>query len=97
MFFSIWLTSLSRIISWSIHIAADGIVSFFMAELFCILGSSGGSVVKNLPVSAGNGVQSPGQEKEMETHSSMLAWEIPWTEDLAGYSVLGFTKELDTH
>ena len=30
------------------------------------------------------GVQSPGQEapleKEMATHSSVLAWEIPWTE-----------------
>ena len=25
-------------------------------------------------------------EKEMATHSSILAWEIPWTEDLAGYS-----------
>ena len=25
-------------------------------------------------------------EKEMTTHSSILAWRIPWTEDLAGYS-----------
>ena len=23
-------------------------------------------------------------EKEMETHSSILAWEIPWTEELDG-------------
>ena len=23
-------------------------------------------------------------EKEMETHSSILAWEIPWTEELGG-------------
>ena len=23
-------------------------------------------------------------EKEMATHSSILAWEIPWTEDLVG-------------
>ena len=24
-------------------------------------------------------------EKEMATHSSILAWEIPWTEQLVGY------------
>ena len=33
-------------------------------------------------------VQSLGQEdplgKEMATHSSILAWEIPWTEELDG-------------
>ena len=26
-------------------------------------------------------------EKEMATHSSILAWEIPWTEEQAGYRV----------
>ena len=25
-------------------------------------------------------------EEEMVTHFSILAWEVPWTEDLAGYS-----------
>ena len=35
-------------------------------------------------------------EKEMATHSSTLAWKIPWTEKLgAGYSPWG-RKELDT-
>ena len=33
-------------------------------------------------------IQSLGQEapleKEMETHSSILDWEIPWTEEPAG-------------
>ena len=33
-------------------------------------------------------------EKEMAVHSSILAWEIPWTEDLAGYSP-GVHKESD--
>ena len=28
-------------------------------------------------------------EKEMAIHSSILAWEIPWTESLAGYSPCG--------
>ena len=30
----------------------------------------------------------------MATHSSILAWEIPWTESLEGYSPWGH-KELD--
>ena len=34
-------------------------------------------------------------EEEMATHSSILAWEIPWTESLAGYS-LWSCKESDT-
>ena len=28
-------------------------------------------------------------EKEMATHSSILAWEIPWTEKPGGYSPWG--------
>ena len=31
----------------------------------------------------------------MATHSSMLAWEIPWTEEPGGHSPQD-TKELDT-
>ena len=33
-------------------------------------------------------------EKKMATHSSILAWRIPWTEDLAG-GVIG-SQESDT-
>ena len=40
-------------------------------------------MVKNLPAMQETQVQSLGQEdpleKEMATHSSILAWEIPWT------------------
>ena len=28
-------------------------------------------------------------EKEMETHSSILAWEIPWTEEPGGLQSVG--------
>ena len=46
---------------------------------------SGGSEVKNLPAMKGTRVWSLGQEdpleKEMATHSSILTWEIPWTEE----------------
>ena len=50
-------------------------------------------MVKNLPTIAGDKetrVPSLGQEdpleKGMATHSSILAWRIPWTEEPAGYS-----------
>ena len=39
------------------------------------------------------GQEDPLQE-EMATHSSILAWRIPWTGSLAGYSPWGH-KELD--
>ena len=34
-------------------------------------------------------------EKEMATHSSVLAWEIPWTEEPGGLQSMGM-QELDT-
>ena len=55
----------------------------------------GGSEVKNLPTMQETWVRSLGQkyplEKEMATHSTILAWEIPWTENL-GRLVHGVTK-----
>ena len=45
----------------------------------------GAQMVKNLPVMREMQVQSLGWgdplEKEMATHSSILAWRIPWTEE----------------
>ena len=45
-------------------------------------------VVKNLSASAGDVGSIPGWggslEKEMATHSSILAWEIPWTKKPGG-------------
>ena len=34
-------------------------------------------------------------EKEITTHSTTLAWRIPWREELVGYSPWG-SKESDT-
>ena len=31
-------------------------------------------------------------EEDMATHSSILAWEIPWTEDLGWATIHGVTK-----
>ena len=50
-------------------------------------------MVKNLPAIWETGVQSLGQEdpleKEMETHSSILVSEIPWTEELGELQSMG--------
>ena len=49
------------------------------------MGFSGGSAVKNPPAMWKMRVRSLGQEdpleKELATHSSILAWEISWTEE----------------
>ena len=63
-------------------------------------GFPGGSVVKNLTADVGDtGVRSLGWEdpleKEMATHSSILAWRIPWTEESGRLQSMGH-KELDT-
>ena len=48
-------------------------------------GFPGDSVVKNLPTMQEMWVRYLGREdpleKEMATHPSILAWEIPWTEE----------------
>ena len=50
-------------------------------------------MVKNLPAMQETWVQSLGQEvsleKGMATHSSILAWEIPWTEEPGGLQSMG--------
>ena len=53
---------------------------------------------KNLPAMRETQVLSLGREdpleKETATHSSVLAWRIPWTEEPGG-PVCGATKESD--
>ena len=50
-------------------------------------------MVKNLPANQETRVQSLGLddplEKEMATHSSILAWEISWTEEPGGLQSMG--------
>ena len=56
-------------------------------------------VVKNLPVSAGDirdmdlipGSEDP-LEEGMATHSSILAWRIPWTEKPVGLQFIGLHR-----
>ena len=56
-------------------------------------------MVKNLPAMQETRVLSLGQEdpleKDMATHSSILAWEIPWMEEPGRLQPMG-SQELDT-
>ena len=49
--------------------------------------------VENLPAMQETWVQSLGQEDPLEegmaTHSTMLAWRIPWTEEPGGLQSMG--------
>ena len=66
---------------WSFRISASseysGLISFHMASLVA-------QTVKRLPAMQETWVPSLAQEdpleKEMATHSSILAWKIPWSE-----------------
>ena len=56
-------------------------------------------LVKSLTAMQGTWVRSLGQEdpleKEMATHSSILAWRIPWTKEPGRLPSMG-SKESDT-
>ena len=61
---------------------------------YCTTGTSlVAQTVKHLPTMQETRVQSLGQEdlleKEMVTHSSILAWKIPWTEKPGGLQSMG--------
>ena len=60
----------------------------FSFSIIVSKGFPGGSVVKNLPALQEMWVLPLGQEdpleEEMATHPSILAWEIPWTEEPCG-------------
>ena len=71
------------------HLENAGIVII----LPIVKGFPGGLAVKNPPAMQETQVQSLGQEdpveKEMATHSSILAWRIPWTEEPGGLQSMG--------
>ena len=58
---------------------------FIRFAMYIMKASLVAQTVKNLPVMQETQVQTLGQkdslEKGMATHSSILAWRIPWTEE----------------
>ena len=61
---------------------------FFPIHLYRVSPSVVAQMVKNLPAMQETQVQTLGWEKplekEMATHSSILEWRIPWTEEPSG-------------
>ena len=49
-------------------------------------------MVKNLPAMQETQVQEDPLEKEMATHSSILAWRTPWMEEPGGLQCIGLPK-----
>ena len=72
-----------------IYWAASGFIWGFPSSLTSLVAQ----MVKHLPTMQETWVQSLGQEdpleKAMATHSSTLAWKIPWTEELGGLQSVG--------
>ena len=68
-------------------------------KFYIILSSLVAQRLKPLPPMSETQVRSLGREdpleKEMVTHSSILAWRIPWTEKPGGLQSMG-RKESDT-
>ena len=62
--------------------------TFLLSVALSLLVSLVGQIIKNLPAMQETQVQFLGQEdpleKGMATHSSILAWKIPWTEEPGG-------------
>ena len=63
------------------------------------MGFPGGAMVKNPPTNAGNTrdagsvpVWEDPLEQKMATHSSILAWKIPWTEEPGGLQSMGLQR-----
>ena len=75
----------------------DRFISIFISLSVSISGASLiAQSVKNLPAVQETRGQVLGQEdlleKEMVTHSSVLAWRIPWTEQPGGLQSIGSQK-----
>ena len=68
----------------------------FIFICVCVRASLVAQTIKCLPTMRETQVQPLGQEdpleKEMETHSSTLAWKIPWTEEPGGLQSMGLQR-----
>ena len=64
--------------------------------VYIFIGFPGDSVVKNLPANEQDACLIPGSgrslEEEMATHSSILAWEVPWTGEPGKLQPMGSQK-----
>ena len=82
---------------WNFFFACQRSFTAFLSQLFITKWASlVVQTVKNLPAMQENQVQSLGGktplEKGMTTHSGILAWRIPWTEELGELQSTGLQR-----
>ena len=78
-----------------LHSLSLSVLLWNIRTVIPISGFPGGSVVANPPLNSGNADWSLGGrslEEEMATHSSILAWGIPWTEGPGRLQSMGSQK-----
>ena len=72
-------------------------ISFYV-YLTLVISSMAAQTVKHLSTKWETRVRSLGQEdpleKEMATHSSTLAWKIPWMEELGGLQSMESQRDM---
>ena len=108
VFVFVWLLSLSRNIH-SCHCKWQDFFNDWIIFHYIYKASLVAQMVKNLPAMQETQVQPLGPEEPLEegmaTHSSILAWRIPWAEEPGGLQSLGsqrvehdwVTKHTHTH
>ena len=65
---------------------------YFYVNCTSTRGFPGGAVVKNPPANAGDVDWEDPLEKEMATHSNILAWKILWTDEPGGLQSMVLQK-----
>ena len=95
--FKFFLATLSGISQWKLHCELimhqlTNIYWFWKAYFSALWASLVAQMVKNLPAMQETWVRSLGQEdlveQGMATHSSILAWRVPWTEEPGGLQLI---------
>ena len=80
----------------SLHLLAPGMLSGFVAMWRLYRASWVAETVKNLTVMQENWVESLGRgdrlEEDMATHSTIVAWQIPWTKEPGRLQSMGLQR-----
>ena len=86
------MTVSSPFLPWTVYMCM--VVCVWVCD--CVWVSLVAQTVKNLPAMQENQVQFLGREDPlemgMETHLSILAWRIPWTEEPGGLQFMGLQR-----
>ena len=95
--FAVWPWANSSPLSGSVSLSEVNMWDVISGFQACCHQSHLESLKKNIDLGAPPPPQCRALEEEMETHSSILAWKIPWIEEPVGYSPWDRNKWLSMH